>query len=136
MNEEIKALIEREYIERRFEISQKGIEYFNKKKGIHNVVGVDPAWLSVFNDAYEIGYTDALSLFRWRKVSEDHFSKVEKVLIKVMCYFPNGHKCIRYTTGVIFNQERHSLDDDFIEKIASHHEIIEWMPIPEGGNDE
>lgn len=71
MNEEIKALIEREDIERRFEISQKGIDYFTKKKGIHNVVGVDPAWLSVFNDAYEIGHKDALSLFKWRKAEDE-----------------------------------------------------------------
>lgn len=46
------------YIDKRFKISEKGIDYFNKTKGIHNVVGVDHTWLSVFSDAYEIGYND------------------------------------------------------------------------------
>lgn len=119
MNEDIKALIEREYIERRFEISQKGIEYFNEKKGIHNVVGVDPAWLSVFNDAYEIGHKDALSLFKWRKVEEEMPEIGFRVLIK------NEFNVVFMGYIDTVGEWRYCLNNTVIR-----FKPTEWMPIP------
>lgn len=115
MNGEIKALIEREDIERRLDIAEKGIAYFNKKKGIHNVIGVDPAWLSVFNEAYEIGHTDALSLFRWRSFASDDLPKIGQVIT------------VRNKTKKKYNtQEVQSYSH--IHVLAENY--LEWMPIP------
>lgn len=88
----------------------------------------DSVWLQV--QSFQEGANFALSLFKWRKVSEE-LPKMETVLIKVMCHYPNGNHEVKVTTGTILTVDKCNLDNELIEEITRSYKAIEWMPIPQ-----
>nr|WP_297167547.1 hypothetical protein [uncultured Dysgonomonas sp.] len=105
MNEEIKALIDRE-AEERF-----SLDIFKAFSDFE---------LSAAKFEFKNGALFALSLFRWRKVSEGLPEIGKKILIR---------NSKRVTTRRFYSISE-------IELCIKAELITHWMPIPEGGKDE
>ena len=120
MNKDIQTLIERE----RNEAYHKEI----------SCLSITDEEYQGYRDGYDKGIDKgieiALSLFKWRKVSEE-LPKMETVLIKVMCHYPNGNHEVKVTTGTILTVDKCNLDNELIEEITRSYKAIEWMPIPQ-----
>lgn len=119
MNEEIKALIERERYNYHSENARAEIDNF-EYEGTITTDQAESCLRTAETDGFQAGVTLALSLFKWRKVSEELPEIGEKILIR---------NSKRITTRRFYHISE-------IELCIKTGLITEWMPIPEGGCDE
>lgn len=122
MNKDIQTLIERE-------AEKRALESVKLHHSDINSINAKFEFKSIYEDIM-FGANIVSSLFKWRKV-EDELPKMETVLIRVMCHYPNGNHEIIVTTGTILSVDKCNLDNEFIEEIARSYKATEWMPIPQ-----
>lgn len=119
MNKEIKALIEREGYNYHSENARAEIDNF-EYEGTITTDQAESCLRTAETDGFQAGVTLALSLFKWRKVSEENIPINQRIILR--------------------------LDDDYTLLLISDEEVAiyannkwkdgDWMPIPEGGCDE
>ena len=106
MNKDIQTLIERE------------AEEYADSKGIYNQHGED-----LLKMGFNKGANFALSLFKWRKVSEV-LPDVKNEAYQVLVY--RKYKKEEYKKDTLWIIPNMSVSDSF-----KFHGVTEWMPIPQ-----
>ena len=125
MNKDIQSLIQREACEHWSQSNYK--EVSEKAHSENDMCKTSAMARKVSNSSFQAGASFALSLFKWRKVSEMLPDADEAVLCKMKS--PSV-----IVEGFIYNDNgvpKISTQADFEFEDYANGEVIEWMPIPQ-----
>lgn len=118
MNEEIKALIEKEA-----EKHSATVLPFMRDQSLYTHE-------MAYSDCVKHGASIALSLFRWRKVEEELPPFQQDVIFKVNVFAKTYHSEI-VSIGHIVHDGGYRLQTDLLARDIIEYQIVEWMPIPQ-----